>query len=45
MEIRILLEEMIAKGIHFQQEGPIVRTRSNFVNGIAQFPVSVTSTR
>lgn len=45
MEIRILLEEMIAQGIRFQQEGPIVRTRSNFVNGIAQFPVSVTSTR
>ena len=45
MEIRILLEEMIARGIRFEQTGPIVRTRSNFVNGIAAFPVLVTATR
>ncbi len=42
MEIRVLLEEMIKKGIRFEQTGPIVRTNSNFVNGIAAFPGAVT---
>jgi len=42
MEIRVLLEEMIRLGIGFEQSGPIARTRSNFVNGIASFPVTVT---
>ncbi len=42
MEIRVLLEEMIRLGIRFEQAGPIVRTNSNFVNGIASFPVNVT---
>lgn len=44
MEIRVLLEEMIRMGIRIEQDGPITRTRSNFVNGIASFPVSVTRT-
>jgi hypothetical protein len=43
MEIKVLLEEMIAAGIRFDQTGPIVRTNSNFVNGIASFPARVTS--
>jgi cholest-4-en-3-one 26-monooxygenase len=43
MEIRVLLEEMIKQGTRFAQEGPIVRTNSNFVNGIAAFPASVTA--
>ena len=43
MEIRVLLEEMIKQGTRFAQAGPIVRTNSNFVNGIAAFPASVTA--
>ncbi len=43
MEIRVLLEEMIKQGTRFAQEGPLVRTNSNFVNGIAAFPASVTA--
>ena len=43
MEIRVLLEEMIKQGTRFEQTGPIVRTNSNFVNGIASFPAIVTA--
>jgi cholest-4-en-3-one 26-monooxygenase len=43
MEIKVLLEEMIAAGIRFDQTGPIVRTNSNFVNGIASFPARITA--
>lgn len=43
MEIRVLLEEMVKQGIHVDQAGPIVRTNSNFVNGIAAFPAQVTT--
>ena len=43
MEIRVLLEEMIKQGTRFAQAGPIVRTNSNFVNGIATFPATVTT--
>lgn len=45
MEIRVLLEEMIRQGTRFAQAGPIVRTNSNFVNGIAEFPAEVVATR
>ena len=38
MEIRVLLEEIVASGIRFESDGPTVRTRSNFVNGIASLP-------
>lgn len=41
MEIRVLLEEMIARGIQVEQTGPILRTNSSFVNGIAAFPARV----
>lgn len=41
MEIRVLLEEMIARGIRVEQTGPIVRTNSSFVNGISRFPARV----
>jgi cytochrome P450 len=41
MEIRVLLEEMIARGIRVEQTGPVIRTNSSFVNGIASFPVQV----
>jgi cytochrome P450 len=43
MEIRVLLEEMIKQGTRFEQAGPIVRTNSSFVNGIASLPVRVTT--
>ena len=42
MEIRVLLEEMIARRIRFEGDGEIIRTRSNFVNGIASFPAIIT---
>jgi cytochrome P450 len=38
MEIRVLLEEIVHAGIRFESTGPTVRTRSNFVNGIAELP-------
>ena len=38
MEIRVLLEEIVQSGIRFEAAGPTVRTRSNFVNGIASLP-------
>ena len=43
MEIRVLLEEMIKQGTRFEQSGPVVRTNSSFVNGIATFPAVVTA--
>ncbi len=41
MEIRVLLEEMIKQGTRFEQTGPVVRTNSSFVNGIAALPARV----
>lgn len=41
MEIRVLLEEMIARRVTIEQTGPVVRTNSSFVNGIASFPVTL----
>ena len=43
MEIRVLLEEMVKRRIRFEQTGPILRTNSNFVNGIAAFPATVSA--
>jgi cholest-4-en-3-one 26-monooxygenase len=43
MEIRVLLEEMIARRVSVEQAGPVVRTNSSFVNGIASFPVTLTT--
>lgn len=43
LEIKILLEEMIAQRIRLEPAGPIERTRSNFVNGIASFPAIVSA--
>ncbi len=45
MEIRVLLEEMIKQRIRFEPAGALVRTNSNFVNGIASFPALITSSR
>lgn len=38
LEIRILLEEVVGRGIRFEPTGPMVRTPSNFVNGITSLP-------
>jgi cholest-4-en-3-one 26-monooxygenase len=38
LEIRILLEEIVRRGIRFESTGPIIRTPSNFVNGITSLP-------
>ena len=43
MEIRVLLEEMIKHGTRLEQTGPIGRTNSSFVNGIATFPARLTA--
>lgn len=43
LELRVLLEEMITQQVRFDLDGPMVRTRSNFVNGIASLPVRVSS--
>jgi cytochrome P450 len=43
LEVKILLEEIIRQGITFTGDGDIVRTRSNFVNGIASLPAIVTT--
>lgn len=43
MEIKVLLEEMIKLRVRFEGNGPITRTNSNFVNGIAAFPAKVTA--
>jgi cytochrome P450 len=43
LEIRILLEELIARGITVAQHGDPVRVRSNFVNGILSLPASFSS--
>jgi cytochrome P450 len=41
MEIRVLLEEMLARHIRIDQTGPETRVASNFVHGIASLPVEV----
>lgn len=43
MEIKVLLEEMAARGIALEQTGPEVRVPSNFVHGIASVPMAVTT--
>ena len=37
----ILLEEILARNIRFELDGPAKRLRSNFVNGIESMPVRV----
>ena len=41
LEIGILLEEILARGIRFELTGPPVRLSSNFVNGFKSIPVRV----
>jgi cytochrome P450 len=41
LELRILLEEMLARNVRVEPAGDPVRTRSNFVNGLQRLPVRV----
>jgi cytochrome P450 len=41
LEIRILLEEMLARNVRFERAGAPVRLSSNFVNGFKSIPVRV----
>ena len=41
LELRVLLEEMLARDVRFELTGPPVRLSSNFVNGFKSLPVRV----
>ena len=41
LEIRILLEEILARDVRFELTGPPVRLSSNFINGFKSLPVRV----
>jgi cytochrome P450 len=41
LEIRIMFEDLIGRGVTLERTGPVERLRSNFVNGIKRFPVKV----
>jgi cytochrome P450 len=43
MEIRLMFSELIPRLASARHAGPVARVRSNFVNGIKKFPVSVTT--
>jgi cholest-4-en-3-one 26-monooxygenase len=45
LEIRVLLEEIIARNVRFEQTGPEVRLRSNFLNGMKSMPVRAVPAR
>ncbi len=42
LELKILFEELLARGVWFEQRGAVRRARSNFINRIVEMPVSVT---
>lgn len=42
LEIKVLLQEIMNRGLRFERTGPTVRTRSSFVNGISSLPVRIT---
>ena len=41
LQIRVMLEELIARDLHLASNGPVRRVRSNFVNGVKSMPVRV----
>jgi cytochrome P450 len=43
LELRVTLEELIARVDTVEAAGPVHRLRSNFVNGIKRLPVTVTT--
>jgi cytochrome P450 len=38
LELRLLLEQLVARDVFIEQSGPAVRVRSNFVSGILSLP-------
>jgi cytochrome P450 len=45
LEIRVLLEEILAREVRFEQTSPHVRLRSNFLNGMKSMPVRAVPAR
>jgi cytochrome P450 len=45
LEIRILLEEIVARGLRFELAGEPERIRTNFVNGLHHLPATVRRTQ
>lgn len=43
MEIRLMYQELIPRLANVELAGEVTRVRSNFVNGIKKFPISVTT--
>jgi cytochrome P450 len=43
LELRILLEQLVARGVRLEQRAPVTRVRSNFVNGILALPCRFTA--
>ena len=41
MEVRLMFEELLPRLRTIEPAGEVTRVRSNFVNGIKKFPVSV----
>jgi cytochrome P450 len=41
LQIRVMLEELIARDLKLESNGPVRRVRSNFVNGVKSMPVRV----
>lgn len=45
LELRLLLEEIVARRLWVERCGEVVRTRSNFVNGVLSLPCRFTTAR
>jgi cholest-4-en-3-one 26-monooxygenase len=45
LEVRLLLEQIVRRDLLVEQTGPVVRTRSNFVNGVLSLPCRIVSGR
>lgn len=43
LQIRVVFEEVLARGLRLESAGPTRRIRSNFVNGVKTMPVRVTA--
>ena len=41
LQIRVMFEEILARGVALESDGPVRRVRSNFVNGVKSMPVRV----
>jgi cytochrome P450 len=45
LEVRLLLEQFVRRNLSIEQTAPVVRTRSNFVNGVLSLPCRIVSGR